>query len=388
MPGAFDFRARTRIVFGDGALVRLGELVRALGARRVVLVSDPGLAAAGHVARAQAGLEAAGCEVAVWTETREDPDARCAARCAEVLRARAPELLVALGGGSAIDTAKGGAILAANGGRMQDYWGYGKTRAPLLPLVAVPTTAGTGSEVQSFALIADEETGQKMAIGADDVAPRVALLDPELSLTCPPLVTACAGLDALGHALETAVTTRRNPLSELFSREAFRRLVRGFAGVQARADDRAARGELLLGATWAGLAIEHSMLGAAHALANPLSARLGLTHGLAVGLALPVVVRLNGERPAERALYAGLARDAGLAPPELDEAQALARLLDFLARALEAPGAARAEARTALRGADLGALAEEASRQWTGQFNPTPLDRAGFARLYAELRDS
>jgi len=388
VPGAFDFRARTRIVFGDGALVRLGELVRGLGARRVVLVSDPGLAAAGHVARALAVLEGAGCEVFAWTETREDPDARCAARCAEVLRGRPHELVVALGGGSAIDTAKGGAILAASGGRMQDYWGYGKTRAPLVPLVAVPTTAGTGSEVQSFALIADEETGQKMAIGADDVAPRVALLDPELSLTCPPLVTACAGLDALGHALETAVTTRRNPLSELFSREAFRRLVRGFQGVQACAGDRTARGELLLGATWAGLAIEHSMLGAAHALANPLSARLGLTHGLAVGLALPIVVRLNGQRPAEGALYAGLARDAGLAPPGLDDAQVLARLLAFLAHAQEAAGAARAEARTTLRDADLEALAEEASRQWTGQFNPTPLDRAGFARLYAELRDS
>jgi alcohol dehydrogenase class IV len=387
-PAGFDFAPRTRVVFGHGVFARLGELARGLGARRVMVVTDPGLVAAGHAARAEELLGAAGCAPELWAGARGEPDALDAARCAAAMGAAfggaGPEALVALGGGSSIDLAKAGAMLRANGGRMQDYWGYGKTHAPLLPILAVPTTAGTGSEVQSYALIADETTHQKMACGAADAAPRVALLDPELTLSLPREVTALSGLDALGHALETAVTRKRTPLSDMLSRAAFRALAPAFARALAEPADREARAGMLLGAAWAGLAIEHSMLGAAHSLANPLSARLGLVHGEAVGLALPVVVRFNAVLPEAQAVYAACARETGLAPLAAGDDQAVEALLAFLEDGLEWAGLARLAER-GLGRERLPALAEEASRQWTAQFNPRPVDRAAFAGLLDEL---
>jgi len=381
----FDFAARTRIVFGPGVLARAGAFARDLGGRRVFLVTDPGLVAAGHAERAAAALRAAGCELATFADVSEDPDARDVERCALAARETRPELFVGLGGGSAIDVAKGAAMLLANGGRMQDYWGFGKTRQPLLPLIAVPTTAGTGSEVQSYALIADETTHQKMACGANDAAPRVALLDPELTLTCPRFVTACAGLDALGHALETAVTRKRTELSALFSRDAFRLLSANFARVLAEPANLEARGAMLLGATWAGLAIEHSMLGAAHALANPLSARCGLAHGLAVGLGLGAVVRFNAVDPLARARYAELARAGGLARRAHDDAGAVETLLEWLAGCLSAAGLEPALAEHGVRAELVPALAEEAARQWTGQFNPRAVGQSELEALLGSL---
>lgn len=381
----FDFRARTRVVFGAGASAHLGELVRELGVRRFLLVSDPGLLAAGHVGRALEVLEAAGCVGAPFTDVSAEPDALDVERCAAGMRAYRPEVVVALGGGSALDTAKAGAMVFANGGRMQDYWGYGKTQVPLLPIVAVPTTAGTGSEVQSYALVADESTHQKMACGAPDVAPRVALLDPQLTLSLPRQVTALSGLDALGHALETAVTTRRTPLSTLFARAAFRLLAQGFARALAQPADLEVRGAMLLGSCWAGLAIEHSMLGAAHSLANPLSARLGLVHGEAVGLALPAVVRFNAALPATQAIYADCAREAGLAPLAAGDEQAVEALHAFLEESLELAGVARRLSERGVARAQLPALAAEASRQWTAQFNPRPAGPAELAGLLEEL---
>jgi alcohol dehydrogenase len=263
---------------------------------------------------------------------------------------------------------------------MQDYRGYGKVPAPLLPLVAVPTTAGTGSEVQSYALVADEHTHAKMACGARDAAPRVALLDPELTLTMPRFVTACTGLDALGHALETAVTRKRTALSALYSRAAFRLVAPSFERVLARPDDREARAAMLLGACHAGMAIEQSMLGAAHSIANPLTARYGLEHGLAVAVALPEVVRFNAEDAVARSRYAELAREARLAT-SADDGECVAALRAYLERTLAAAGVSGALARHGADVRDAGLLAEEASLQWTAQFNPRPVGRDELERL-------
>ncbi len=394
MLDAFDFAPRTRIVFGQGALAALGRLARELllpsdarGASRVLLVTDPGLVAAGHAGRAESVLRAEGLEVERFAEVRENPNAEDVEACARAARDWRPAVFVGLGGGSAIDVAKGADFLLTNGGRMQDYWGFGKTSAPLLPLVAVPTTAGTGSEVQSYALIADEHSHQKMACGAADAAPRIALLDPELTLTQPFFVTACTGLDAIGHAVETAVTTRRNPLSSLFSREAFRLACASFPAVLRAPEDLAARGKMLQAAAFAGLAIEHSMLGAAHSMANPLTARMGLAHGQAVALALPHVVRFNAEDPVARGLYAELAWNAGLADRSRGEGEAVEVLAETLVSFLRLAGFATAIASPgtpAERGVDLEALAEEAARQWTARFNPRPVEAEDFRHLFAE----
>src|SRR5436305_5033526 len=224
----FDSHPRTRVVFGLHTVDRLGELAREPGAGRVLLVTDAGIAAAGHVERACRALEWAGLDVVVYDRVQENPTTRDVDACLEVARSSDIGTFVGLGGGSSMDTAKGCNFLLTNGGRVQDYWGVGKAGRPMLPFVAIPTTAGTGSECQSAALIADEHTHQKMACLDPRAAARVAILDPALTVSQPPLVTAHTGIDAVAHAVETAVTKRRNQLSLMFSRESFKLTVPAF----------------------------------------------------------------------------------------------------------------------------------------------------------------
>lgn len=218
---AFDHQPRTRLVFGLDAVERVGELAAEIGMKTPLLVTDPGVVAAGHAERVRQSLQRAGIEPVVFDKVRENPTTRDVQDCLQAARAAAIDGMIGLGGGSSMDTAKGGNFLLTNGGRMQDYRGVGKAARPMLPLIAIPTTAGTGSECQSFALIADEITHQKMACGDPKAAARIAILDPTLTVSQPARVTACTGVDALSHALETAVTTKRNTLSLAYSREAF-----------------------------------------------------------------------------------------------------------------------------------------------------------------------
>jgi alcohol dehydrogenase class IV len=372
----FDFTFRTRLVFGPGSLSRLGALASGLGLRRVLVVADHGLDATGHVPRAVRSLEDAGIAVALFQDLAENPDSAMVAAGAAAATAFGADGLVGLGGGSSLDCAKGIAFVATNGGTMADYRGYGQATRPLLPMIGVPTTAGTGSDAQSYALISDAATHGKMACGDPGAAFRIALLDPELTLTLPASVTAVAGYDALSHAVETAVTTRRNALSSTFSREAFRLLDRAYERVLDAPGDVAARGEMLLGSFYAGLAVEASMLGAAHACANPLTARHGTTHGIAVGLMLPSVVRWNGALAAEpyAELVAASGRTGGA--PELAERLEALAVRGGLPRRLGAIGV----------GADaIPDLAEDAAREWTGTFNPRPFDAAAARDLYQTI---
>lgn len=374
----FELRPGARVVFGAGALGRLGELAHGLGFRRSLLVADRGLVASGHPERARQALAAAGVGCEQFHDFQHEPDSAMVEVAAGAARAFGADSFVAIGGGSSLDCAKGANFLLTNGGRMADYRGYGKASRPLLPMIGVPTTAGTGSEAQSYALIADASTHEKMACGDPSAAFRVALLDPTLTLTLPRGVTATAGYDALSHAVESAVTRSRTPPSSLLAREAFRLLEGHLERALDRPDDLDARSAMLWGAHLAGLAIEASMLGAAHACANPLSARYGTAHGVAIGLLLPHVVRWNATAAA--AGYADLLQAAGRDPGP-DPAGRLAARLEELAvraelpRGLSAVGVARA---------DLVALAEDAAQQWTGRFNPRAFDAEGALALYRE----
>jgi alcohol dehydrogenase len=193
----FDFDPRTRVVFGNGCVQKLGDLAREYGGRRALLVTDPGVKQAGHTHRCLESLESAGLHVAVFDDVVPNPTTDDVDRGLAIAQREQIDLLVAVGGGSAMDCAKGINFLYTNGGRMQDYWGAGKATRPMLPLIAVPTTAGTGSEAQSYALIADARTHMKMACGDKKAACRVALLDPELTVSMPAGVTAATGIDAL-----------------------------------------------------------------------------------------------------------------------------------------------------------------------------------------------
>lgn len=375
----FDFQPRTRVVFGAGAIERLGELARELGFRKVLLVADRGLVASGHVAEALAPLGQAGIEVATFHDFEANPDTSMI----ELGRAFAAPLgidaIIGLGGGSSLDCAKGINFLLTNGGRMQDYLGYGKATRALLPMIGIPTTAGTGSEGQTYALISDAETHLKMACGDRSAAFRVALLDPVLTLSQPRSITATSGFDAIAHAVETFVTTKRNPLSEVYSREAWRLLELNYERVLARPDDLEARGAMQMGAHFAGMAIENSMLGATHACANPLTAHYGTAHGEVIAMLLPSVVRWNG--PVAGAHYAELLRISSVHAQSgnVAAAEGLARRLEQLATAgglnvsLSAAGVPQS---------DLSILAGEAAEQWTGTFNPRPFDGTGAMEIY------
>src|SRR5580765_3822738 len=329
----FDFQNRTRVVFGAGSIKRLGELAAELGFRRTLLVADRGLVASGHVDEALAPLRNQGIEVIRFHEFEVNPDTAIIEASREFAAELKLDSIIGLGGGSSLDCAKGINFLLTNGGRMQDYLGYGKATKTMLPMIAIPTTAGTGSEAQSYAVISDSESHAKMACGDPKAAFRVALLDPALTLSQPNSITATAGFDAIAHAVETYVTTKRNPISEIFSREAWRLLEPNYERVLSQPDDLEARGAMQLGAFYAGMAIENSMLGATHACANPLTAHYGTAHGASIAMLLPSVVRWNG--PAASARYAELLKQSRLnaRAAEGDAAESLAQRLEELARA-------------------------------------------------------
>jgi alcohol dehydrogenase len=372
------FESATRVVFGAGKVSTLGEFARDLGAWRVLVASDPGVIAAGHTGRGIDSLTNADLDFHLFDGVQENPTTANVEAGLIIARQFRPDLIVGFGGGSSMDCAKGINFLYSCGGRMQDYWGIGKATGPLLPMIAVPTTAGTGSETQSFALISDAETHVKMACGDKRAAFRVAILDPELTVTQPPRVAALAGFDALSHAVETFVTKKRNEISCDYSQRAWRELAPNYLRVLEEPNNLEAQGHMQMGACLAGSAIENSMLGAAHALANPLTATYGIAHGEAVALMLPHVVRFNGGE-CNRWYHELLATTEQEPNCPRGGANELADFLRNVATRAGLPD--RLEACGVERG-KLSHLAEAAACQWTATFNPIAVGRNELLELY------
>lgn len=377
----FEFRAGPRLVVGPGTLARLGMLARELGATRVLVTSDPGIVDAGHAAAGIESLAEAGLAAQLFSDFGENPTTTQIEAGTALARDLRPDLLVGLGGGSSMDCAKGINFLLSGGGRMKDYKGRGTARGTLLPSIGVPTTAGTGSETQSFALVTDVETGMKMACGDPQAAFRVAILDVNLTLTQPLSLAAVTGIDAVSHAVESHVSRAATPASRVFSREAWRLLARHLPPVLADGGSIPDRAAVQLAAAWAGLAIENSMLGAAHALANPLTAAHGVAHGQAVGMMLPHVVRFNAPVCGDR--YAELLADAGI---EAAAGAAGDRLAAWLADLLSAARLRGTLGALGIAAPDVPTLAAAATAQWTGGFNPRPVAVADCAALYEAVR--
>lgn len=373
----FDFQQPTRFVFGPNRIDELGALAKEHGPARALLCTDSGIVKAGHAQRAVKSLAQAGIAVEVFDGVRENPDTSDVATALAVANSFSPNLLVGLGGGSSMDCAKGVNFLYTNGGQIKDYWGVGKATKPMLPMIAIPTTAGTGSEAQSFALISDAETHVKMACGDKKAACKIAILDPTLTVSQPPRVSALTGIDAISHALETFVTRPRNAISLAYSREAWSLLSENFERVLAKPDDLTARGEMQIGACFAGMAIENSMLGATHSLANPLTTEFNIPHGQAIAIMLPHVVRFNGAEIAKA--YAELAIPG--AAPATPNAH-VENLAEFLTRIVREAGLATTLSDCGVDCESVDRLADDAAKQWTAKFNPRELAIADFAALY------
>ena len=375
-------QSAAEVIFGPGALDSLPEALARRGLRRALIVTDPGIEEVGHVDRAERLLADAGIDLRTFDGVEENPEEEHVAAGVEVAKRFEPDCILGLGGGSSMDCAKGINFVFTNGGRMEDYWGDGKAERPMLPSVGIPCTAGTGSEAQRFALISRSSDHIKMACGDEKARFGLVVLDPDLPRTAPREVIAHTGMDAVSHAVETAVTISRNGFSICYSREAFRLLERSLLAAVAGSQETETWGDMLVGAHLAGAAIEASMLGAAHAAANPLTSRFGVVHGAAVGLMLPAVVRYNAEHDA--GIY-----DALLSVSSSDgrdivsgSAAALVSRLVELQRQIGLPSSLRDVdvAEGALDG-----LANDAARQWTAQHNPRTVEREDFARLYREV---
>jgi alcohol dehydrogenase len=371
----FVTRPSPRIAFGSGMLAKLPEFLRDIGSAQPLLVTDKGIRAAGHLDRTLSILDEAGFEVSVFDNVQENPTNACISSCKDFAAKAGIDSFIGLGGGSSMDTAKGCNFLLTNGGQMKDYHGYGKADKAMLPFIAIPTTSGTGSECQSYALVSDDETHVKMACGDAKALANVALLDPELTVSQPRRIAILTGLDALAHSVETAVCLSRNPISKIHSMEAFRLMARSIETVISGDAQLVDRSNMQMGAALAGLAIENSMLGAAHACANPLTASYDVTHGHAVALMLPHVIRFNRKDAAAKAIYQFYERWIP------NNEQRCVDMSDWFESLINAAGLSNLAALGASE-SDVSKLANAATQQWTGRFNPLSVGQGEFEELY------
>jgi alcohol dehydrogenase len=385
MTSPFEFILPTRIRYGAGAAASLGEEALKLGASRVMVVTDPGLLASGALKAALASLEEAfgapgdaGARLAVYDGVGANPKDFQVEECAARAREFGAGALVAIGGGSPIDAAKAASALALQGGRARDLQGGpGKVTGACLPLIAVPTTAGTGSEVTFSAVVTDTAERVKFTVKCPAIAPKVAVLDPELTLTLPPSVTAATGMDALTHAVEGCSATCAEPIAEALGLHAAG-LIAGAVGDAVRdGGDVSARDRMLMGSLLAGMCFSHSDVASVHCMAEALGSLYDAPHGLCNAILLPTVMEHN--LPYAQGAYARVARAMGVAEPDdAAAAREAVALVRALSRSVSLPGM---EA-VGVKAEDIPRLAELATRNGSNASNPVPVTLAGYIALF------
>ncbi len=315
---------------GAGAVQRLGAVLARLGVRRPLLVTDPFMRDAGHADRLLAPLRAAGIDAGLFADTVPDPTTDVIGVGAALLRDGGYDGMVALGGGSPIDTAKAMAVLAANGGQMRDYKVPNPIPTPGMPVVAVPTTAGTGSEVTRFTVITDTQTDEKMLIAGPGLVPAAAIIDFELTLSCPPRLTADTGIDALTHAIEAYVSVKASPFTDAMAIAAMGRIAPWIREACADPSSHPARENMMLGATLAGIAFSNASVALVHGMSRPIGAFFHVPHGLSNAMLLPAVTAWS--LPGAITRYADCARAIGAADPGQDDESAARELVQALRR--------------------------------------------------------
>ena len=318
------------MAIGGGALSELPSLLRRLELTAPLLVTDPFLVRSGHLDRVTQILDAAGILWRVFSDTVADPTTTVVEAGARRLAEESYDSLVAVGGGSSIDTAKGMSVLAANGGRIRDYMVPAEIPKAGLPVVAIPTTAGTGSEVTRFTVITDTETDEKMLIAGLACCPVAAIVDYELTLTMPLRLTADTGLDSLTHAIEAYVSRRANPFTDGLAKNAMGLIAGHIRTACAEPEDRVAREAMMLGATTAGMAFSNASVALVHGMSRPIGAFFHVPHGLSNAMLLPEITAFSVPAALER--YADCARAMGVAEEGEGSQSAVARLLVELRR--------------------------------------------------------
>jgi alcohol dehydrogenase len=359
----------TDVHFGCGVVASLPDRVRALGARRVFLVTDPGVSAAGIAGRVAGALESASIEVTVYAEVTADSGSALIVDGVERLKACGADAVVGVGGGSSLDTAKAVAALATNSGSPLDYVGLHKVTRRPLPSIAVPTTAGTGSEVSLWSVFTDDARQMKVAIGGLHLYPTVALCDPELTLELPPPLTASTGMDALAHAIECYTNKACQPMSAALALQAVRLIGTHLRNAALDGGNRHSRYGMMVASTMAGVAMNSTRLGLAHALAMPLGSwSLKIPHGIAIAVTLPRVMEFNWSAAPER--FADVARALGETVDGCSVPEAAARAASAVSRLAEAIGIPKGLSAFGLRDHHVRDVVEEAMKSGNVAVNP------------------
>ncbi|WP_018262604.1 iron-containing alcohol dehydrogenase [Methylobacterium sp. WSM2598] len=379
----FTFQTSPNILFEPGAAAKLPEIVRGFGARRVLLVTDRGVRGAGLTQGAEAALRGAGLALAVYDDVAADPPAILVEAGAARARAEGTDLVLAIGGGSALDTAKLVAYLARSDEPLESLYGVGLAQGQRLPLILVPTTAGTGSEVTPIAIVTTPGDEKKGVVSAR-LLPDWAVLDPDLTLGLPAAVTAATGIDAMVHAIEAYTSRqRKNPLSDQLARQALALLSAHIRTACREGADREARGAMLLGSMLAGMAFANAPVAAVHALAYPIGALFHVPHGLSNALVLMGVMRFN--LPVAAPLYAELAPILDPAAAGLPVQEAAARFVASLAAICRDCGVPASLAAVGIGEGDLDRLAADAMKQTRLLVNnPREVTLAQARAIYAE----
>lgn len=346
MRTTWSFHTATRLTFGPGAVDQLGEILAARAIERLVILTDQNLVAAGVAERVRASIEAAGVAVETFSDGEAEPSVPCALEAIDCAGRFEPQAVLGLGGGSNMDLAKITATVLAHGGSPSDYFGFDRIPGPVLPVISVPTTAGTGSEVSHSAVLTDTERQLKVSTLSNYLRPSIALVDPELTDTCPRQVRADAGIDALVHAIEayTAVDYHalelppgeksayegRFPLGECLAEKAIELIGRHLVAAVNDEGHREARDGMALAATLAGMAFSNCGVALVHALEYPIGGALHCSHGAGNGLLLPYVMRFN--LPVRQRAFARIAALLGEDVNGLSEAEAAERAIEAVRR--------------------------------------------------------
>ena len=300
---SFSFTIPQNIVVGAGSLKRLPELAKNLKKSKAYIISGPHLEKIGMVDKCREALKAAGIESDSFTQTEGNPSTDTVAKAAEGFKSSKADFIVAFGGGSPLDVAKAVAVIASYGGNITDYEGGGKVPGPVVPMIAIPTTAGTGSEVTAFSVITDHSRNYKLTVVSNYLLPAYAILDPELITTVPKNTAAACGIDAMVHALEAFISKAASPFSDLFAKEALRLIGTSIRDYVLDRSNLAACEAMLTGSLFAGIAFSHARLGDVHAMSHPVSAYFDVAHGVANAVLLPTIVDYNMTYASEKYKY-------------------------------------------------------------------------------------
>ncbi|MEI7644366.1 MAG: iron-containing alcohol dehydrogenase [Chloroflexales bacterium] len=306
----FEFGIGARVLYKLGLASELGPVIDELGAQRIFIVADKGVTAAGLLGPVIEGLRGNAEVVGIFDSVPANSSVATVMEGAAAARAAGADMILAMGGGSPIDTAKAIRIIVTNGGHLLDYQGYNVISARLVPMIAIPTTSGTGSEVTPYAMIRDDEQNLKLSFASRYLVPDVAILDPLLTRSLPPTLTAATGVDALSHAIETFVSTENSSFSDGLALTAIDMIATHLRDAVQNGSDIDARGQMLIAASMAGMACANSYFGVIHALSHAVGGKFRVHHGTAISILMPVGMRFNSAVVPER--YVRIARAMGV----------------------------------------------------------------------------